>query len=115
MIAPAITPGSRHAKACEPMSIDYIDPEASKTSSSWRSVGRVVGVDVGRPRGRDEVRTRRASAKTAQARVGEDRVPVRLDDVDRPSGVGAGRGRRLEGPATVGAWPRMWTIWLAGS
>ncbi len=38
MIAPAMTPGRRHAKACEPMAIDFIDPEPSKTSSSWRSV-----------------------------------------------------------------------------
>ena len=71
---------------------------ASKTSSCWRSVGRVVGLKSARPGGRHEA--------VRQPGVGEDRVAVRLDDVDGPR-----PGRR----SRPGARPRMWTIWLASS
>ncbi len=51
-------------------------------------LGRVVGVEVGAPRGRDEA--------VRQPGVGEGRVAVRLDDVDRPRPAGGRAGREAE-------------------
>ena len=75
---PAMTPGTRQAYACRPISTEATSPPASNASSCWRSVDGYcwlssMTIAVGTAR---------------QRRVGVDRVAVRLDDVDR---VGAGR------------------------
>ena len=84
-----MTPGRRQAKACDPASIDAMVPGSVEDQDLLAIRRRVVGVEIGAPGGRRE--------PVGQARVGEDRVAVRLDDVDRPrSGVGRHARRETE-------------------
>ena len=76
-----MTPGSRHAKACEPTSIEAVSPAAAEDEELLAVVGRVLGLDVDGP-------GRRRQA-LGQAGVGVDRVGVGLDDVDGPAAGGA--------------------------
>ena len=76
MSAPAMTPGSRQAKACEPISIEAVSPSAPNTRSSWRSSAMYCDSTSSDPGRGHEV--------AGQAGVGVDRVGVGLDDVDRP-------------------------------
>ena len=61
-----MTPGNRHAKACDPMSIEADAPAASKSEELLPVLGRVVRVEV---RATQAAGTKpsgsRASAKTA--------------------------------------------------
>ena len=94
--APAMTPGSRQAKACDPTSIDA--DVAVRAEHAGAAGGPRTGTRARRPWPTRPARSRRAaraSAKTALVAVG-------LDDVDRPR-----PGRRV----ASGARPRMWTIW----
>ena len=95
-MAPAMTPGNRQAKACDPDVDGGRGAGRPEQQELLAVLGRVFGFEVGGDRHRDEA--------VGEPGIGEHRVGVRLDDIDGPR---AGRSD------ASGARPRIWTIWVA--
>ena len=87
MIAPAMTPGNRQAKACDPTSIEAEEPAAGEQEKLLAVLGRVFGLDVRRDGDGDEA--------VGRLRVREDRAGVARGGVglDHVHGPRPGRGR----------------------